>query len=193
MDAISFVLGLSARALRGEKLADLVWTGGAGAAAKTASVALHYVVDAGEVDGFDEGDELVFSRHISASGSSSYRVNGEDVTAEAYAEALESINVSIKKQNFLVFQGDVETIANKNPRDLLRHFEVFSGSLDLKCVLCAAAALLPRGRVALARVRRRRWGAGRTLRWQARRCTMHGRRSPPSTPSARPAPPSARP
>jgi hypothetical protein len=101
MDAVSFVMGLSARALRGKSLADLIWSGGT---AKSATVTLVYVVDDGEVEGLAAGDELTFARHVVASGSSSYRFNGREVTADAYAAHLEAIHVSLKAQNFLVFQ-----------------------------------------------------------------------------------------
>lgn len=46
-------------------------------------------------------------------------------------EALGEIGVLIKARNFLVFQGDVESIARKNPKQLVEMFENISGSADL--------------------------------------------------------------
>ena len=84
--AICFVLGLGARSLRGESLKDLIHARKAagGAPAKTASVSLVYVADEGEVDGEAAGGELVFSRRISASGASTYSVDGVDCAAPKY-------------------------------------------------------------------------------------------------------------
>lgn len=35
-----------------------------------------------------------------------------------------------------LWQGDVESIASKSPKELLKHFELFCGSWDLKYVAC---------------------------------------------------------
>ncbi|EKU21359.1 structural maintenance of chromosome-like protein, partial [Nannochloropsis gaditana CCMP526] len=50
----------------------------------------------------------------------------------AYESTLKSIGVLVKARNFLVFQGDVESIAQKAPKDLTALFEQISGSEDLK-------------------------------------------------------------
>lgn len=69
------------------------------------------------------GDCIKFKRMISGTGVGSYRVNDQDVTSDAYNEVLKSINVLVKARNFLVFQGDVESIAAKAPKDLTQLFE----------------------------------------------------------------------
>ena len=38
----------------------------------------------------------------------------------------------IKARNFLVFQGDIESVASKSPKDLTALIEQVSGSADLK-------------------------------------------------------------
>ena len=135
-DAICFVLGLSAKALRGDTLKDLVHSrpggagrGGGAAAAKSASVSLVFVPSEGE-----SLDERVFSRRISLAGggSSTYSVDGRDVSAADYRKALEDINIFTEARNFLIFQGDVDSVAAKSPRDMLQYFEVFSGSAEWK-------------------------------------------------------------
>jgi structural maintenance of chromosome 1 len=45
---------------------------------------------------------------------------------------LEKENVLVKARNFLVFQGDVETVASQKPKDLTKLIEQVSGSIDLK-------------------------------------------------------------
>ena len=80
----------------------------------------------------DAGEEQRWKRSISSSGASEYRINNRAVTAKQYNEALEAENILIKARNFLVFQGDVESIANQDPKDLTRLIEQISGSLEYK-------------------------------------------------------------
>lgn len=49
-----------------------------------------------------------------------------------YNASLEAINLVVRARNFLVFQGDVESIASMNPKDLTGVFEAICGSGDLK-------------------------------------------------------------
>ncbi|KAF2770020.1 condensin complex component SMC1 [Teratosphaeria nubilosa] len=80
----------------------------------------------------DAGEEQRWKRSITANGQSEYRINNRVVTAKQYNDSLEAENILIKARNFLVFQGDVESIANQNPKDLTRLIEQISGSLDYK-------------------------------------------------------------
>lgn len=50
---------------------------------------------------------------------------------EEYASALEKIGVLMKSKNFLVFQGQVESIAMKNAKERTSMFEEMSRSVDL--------------------------------------------------------------
>lgn len=56
------------------------------------------------------------------------------VTWETYEKRLREIGVLVKARNFLVFQGDVESIASKSPKELTQLFEQISGSDDFKWV-----------------------------------------------------------
>lgn len=80
----------------------------------------------------DAGEEQRWKRTITSTGQSEYRINNRIVTAKQYNESLEAENILIKARNFLVFQGDVESIANQNPRDLTRLIEQISGSGEYK-------------------------------------------------------------
>ena len=80
----------------------------------------------------DAGEEQRWKRSITSAGASEYRINNRTVTAKQYNEALEAENILIKARNFLVFQGDVEAIANQDPKDLTRLIEQISGSQDYK-------------------------------------------------------------
>eukprot|EP00904_Undaria_pinnatifida_P004394 jgi/Undpi1/13956/HiC_scaffold_9.g03607.m1 len=133
MDAISFVLGVQSKHLRSTKLSDLVFRAdGAAPSSRRAMVKVVYMVGEGEVDGLGEGEEVHFSRVISIAGASSYRLNGKEVTWDAYEKRLRSIGVLVKARNFLVFQGDVESIASKSPKELTQLFEQISGADEFK-------------------------------------------------------------
>ena len=68
---------------------------------------------------------------ISTTGASEYKLNDKVVTYSAYNTALVSHNILVKAKNFLVFQGDVEAVAQQSPRELSRLIEQISGSLEL--------------------------------------------------------------
>ena len=100
--------------------------------ATSATVKLVYIVDDGELSGTGGGEEVVFSRTITAKGATHYKVDGKELSWDAYCKVLEEINIVTKARNFLVFQGDVESLASKTSKELLAHFEAFCGSGDLK-------------------------------------------------------------
>lgn len=79
-----------------------------------------------------QGSEIQFSRSISATGVSTYRINGKETTFDAYENFLQKIGVLVKARNFLVFQGDVESVASKSPAELTNLLEQISGSDQLK-------------------------------------------------------------
>ena len=80
----------------------------------------------------EEKNEVRFSRTISNSGSSDYKIDNKTVTFEEYAEKLKQFGILVKARNFLVFQGDIEAVAQKSPKDLTQLFEQLSGSDELK-------------------------------------------------------------
>ncbi|KAK3719468.1 Structural maintenance of chromosomes protein 1B [Vermiconidia calcicola] len=80
----------------------------------------------------DAGEEQRWKRSITSSGASEYRINNRVVNAKQYNESLEAENILIKARNFLVFQGDVENIANQKPNENTRLIEQISGSLEYK-------------------------------------------------------------
>ena len=126
MDAISFVLGVQSAQLRGAALRDLVYSFDLAdrEERRVASVKLVFETE--------EGEEIFFSRHITASGTGEYRVDGRVCTAEEYAERLKTYGILVKARNFLVFQGDIESVASKSPKDLTGLIEQISGSEELK-------------------------------------------------------------
>ncbi|XP_067303132.1 structural maintenance of chromosomes 1A, like [Pseudorasbora parva] len=123
MDAISFVLAEKTSNLRVKTLKDLIHGAPVGKpAANRAFVSMVYQQD--------NGQDLTFSRIIIGS-SSEYRINSKVVGLADYSEELEKLGILIKARNFLVFQGAVESIAMKNPKERTALFEEISRSGEL--------------------------------------------------------------
>ncbi|XP_065161475.1 structural maintenance of chromosomes protein 1A [Atheta coriaria] len=125
MDAISFVMGERTQSLRVKRLSDLIH----GAAinkpiSRSASVTAVFYMD-------DEGSEVAFQRSVQGS-SSEYRINNKIVSSQEYMSDLERLKINVKAKNFLVFQGAVESVAMKNPKEMTALFEEISGSGALK-------------------------------------------------------------
>lgn len=161
MDAISFVLGIKSSFLRSTHLRDLVYRGRVLKTSKIEANGDAVEQTNGGVNGDghasddestqqasqrndpssawvmavyedDAGEEQKWKRTVTSSGQSEYRINNKVVTAGVYNDSLEAENILIKARNFLVFQGDVENIANQTPKDLAKLIEQISGSLDHK-------------------------------------------------------------
>lgn len=127
MDAISFVLGVRTGQLRGAQLKDLIYAYDdreKEQKGRRAFVRLVYLLA--------NGSELHFTRTITNSGGSEYRVDGATVSWDVYNARLRELGILVKARNFLVFQGDVESIASKNPKELTALLEQISGSDELK-------------------------------------------------------------
>lgn len=128
MDAISFVLGVRSAHLRGAQLKDLIYAlddRDKEERGRRASVRLVYNLPG-------TGAELHFTRAITGAGGSEYRIDGRVVTWDDYNAKLRSLGILVKARNFLVFQGDVESIASKNPKELTALLEQIAASDELK-------------------------------------------------------------
>ncbi|RWS29829.1 structural maintenance of chromosomes protein 1A-like protein 2 [Leptotrombidium deliense] len=125
MDAISFVLGEKTSNLRVKKLSELIHGASIGqAVSNTASVTLVY-------EDSNTGRQTRFCRYVVGS-SSDYKIDNNPVTKQDYASKLETLGINVKAKNFLVYQGAVESIAMKNPREITTLFEEISHSNDYK-------------------------------------------------------------
>merc|ERR1719158_2120374 len=78
-----------------------------------------------EIDG--EMVEKKFTRAITGS-SADHKIDGNSIAPKDYLAELEKIGINAKAKNFLVFQGAVESIAMKNPKERTALFEEISGS-----------------------------------------------------------------
>jgi structural maintenance of chromosome 1 len=155
LDALSFGLGLPARFLRAKRLSELIHHEGDGEDAvlvgsldqgqsqsveskaqgvgssvnaltvqQTTKVRLYMEVAAEQT--------ILFERSVSLNGVTSNWVNGQAVSAEDYVAALAQHSILVSARNFLVFQNEVEDIANKSGRALSSLIEEVSGSAELR-------------------------------------------------------------
>lgn len=136
MDAISFVLGVHSSHLRSQNLKDMIYRSEAlkstdempttpgGRSPRRAHVTAVYETS--------QGVEIRFMRSINHDGKSEYRINDQAVPYSQYNTALEKENILVKAKNFLVFQGDVESVASQNPMDLTKLLEQISGSCEYR-------------------------------------------------------------
>ncbi|XP_060044743.1 structural maintenance of chromosomes protein 1B [Erinaceus europaeus] len=123
MDALSFVMGEKPSTLRVKNIQELIHGAHIGKpVSSSASVKIVYVEESEE--------EKTFARIIRG-GCSEYRFNDNLVSRSVYISELEKIGIIVKAQNCLVFQGTVESISMKKPKERTQFFEEISTSGEL--------------------------------------------------------------
>ncbi|XP_060022879.1 structural maintenance of chromosomes protein 1B [Lagenorhynchus albirostris] len=123
MDALSFVMGEKIANLRVKTIQELIHGAHIGKpVSSSASVKIVYVEESGE--------EKTFARTIRG-GCSEYCFNDSPVSRSAYITELEKIGIIVKARNCLVFQGTVESISLKKPKERTQFFEEISTSGEL--------------------------------------------------------------
>ncbi|KAF2351102.1 SMCs flexible hinge, partial [Trinorchestia longiramus] len=124
MDAISFVMGERTSSLRVRRLSDLIHGASIGQPiSRSAQVTAVFELESGV--------EKRFTRTVQGS-SSDHKIDNRIVNSQQYMKELEQLGINVKGKNFLVFQGAVESIAMKNPKERTLLFEELSGSGVLK-------------------------------------------------------------
>uniref|UniRef100_A0A8C8ZFN2 Structural maintenance of chromosomes 1B n=1 Tax=Prolemur simus TaxID=1328070 RepID=A0A8C8ZFN2_PROSS len=123
MDALSFVMGEKTVNLRVKNIQELIHGAHIGKpVSSSASVKIVYVEESGE--------EKTFARIIRG-GCSEFHFNDNIVSRSAYTAELEKIGIIVKARNCLVFQGTVESISMKKPKERTQFFEEISTSGEL--------------------------------------------------------------
>ncbi|CAK1580677.1 unnamed protein product [Parnassius mnemosyne] len=124
MDAVSFVMGEKTSLLRVKRLSDLIHGASINKpVSRSASVTATFVLE--------DMTEKQFQRSVIGQ-SSDHKIDGQTVSVSNYLSELEKLGINVKAKNFLVFQGAVESIAMKNPKERTALFEEISGSGVLK-------------------------------------------------------------
>ncbi|XP_039090433.1 structural maintenance of chromosomes protein 1B [Hyaena hyaena] len=123
MDALSFVMGEKIANLRVKNIQELIHGAHIGKpVSSSASVKIVYVEESGE--------EKTFTRIIRG-GCSEFHFGDNPVSRSAYVAELEKIGIIVKARNCLVFQGAVESISMKKPKERTQFFEEISTSGEL--------------------------------------------------------------
>ncbi|KAM6214656.1 structural maintenance of chromosomes protein 1B isoform 2-T2 [Rhynchocyon petersi] len=123
MDALSFVMGEKIANLRVKHIQELIHGAHIGKpVSSSASVKIVYVEE--------NGEEKKFARIIRG-GSSEFHFDDKLVSRSAYLAELEKIGILVKARNCLVFQGTVESISMKKPKERTKFFEEISTSGEL--------------------------------------------------------------
>ncbi|XP_024435286.1 structural maintenance of chromosomes protein 1B isoform X1 [Desmodus rotundus] len=123
MDALSFVMAEKIANLRVKRIQELIHGAHVGKpVSPSASVKIVYVEESGE--------EKTFARIIRG-GCSEFRFDDSPVSRSAYVAELEKIGVIVKARSCLVFQGTVESISMKKPKERTQFFEEISTSGEL--------------------------------------------------------------
>uniref|UniRef100_A0A8C4UQH5 Structural maintenance of chromosomes protein n=1 Tax=Falco tinnunculus TaxID=100819 RepID=A0A8C4UQH5_FALTI len=122
MDAVSFVMCEKTSNLRVKSVRDLIHGAHVGKpVSSTASVKMVYCEE--------DGEEKAFSRVIRGS-CSDFFFNDMSVSRSTYIAELEKVGILVKARNFLIFQGTVESIALKKPKERTQFFEQISNSWE---------------------------------------------------------------
>ncbi|XP_005886084.1 PREDICTED: structural maintenance of chromosomes protein 1B isoform X1 [Myotis brandtii] len=123
MDALSFVMGEKTANLRVKHIQELIHGAHIGKPVSSfASVKIVYVEE--------NGEEKTFTRIIRG-GCSEFRFDDNPVSRSTYIAELEKIGIIVKARNCLVFQGTVESISMKKPKERTQFFEEISTSGEL--------------------------------------------------------------
>eukprot|EP00397_Hematodinium_sp_SG-2012_P003538 GEMP01003546.1.p1 GENE.GEMP01003546.1~~GEMP01003546.1.p1 ORF type:complete len:1264 (+),score=303.90 GEMP01003546.1:177-3968(+) len=134
MDALSFVLGIQAKHLRGERLIDLVYRREEESVdnlERSAMVMIVFVMPGGV-------QRMHVGRIINSKGESQYKFGVgnppklKNIDFEGLQTQLKTVNIYVRARNFLVFQGDVMDLARRQGQELTRIIETISGSDALK-------------------------------------------------------------
>merc|ERR1712223_1896807 len=113
-------MGEKTNSLRVKRLSDLIHGASINrAVSNRASVSAIFSME--------DSTEKTFTRSIIGS-SAEHRIDNDVVSSQQFHKELENIGINVNAKNFLVFQGAVESIAMKNPKERTALFEEISGS-----------------------------------------------------------------
>lgn len=133
MDALSFVLGTSATALRGRKPADFINRASNKSECSVTLVLRHGAATADTSAGaVPDATEMKLTRTVNAKGQITVAFNGKPIEDKEFSDVLRKLGISARTNTFLVFQHEVEAMAQRKPRELTEMIEQISGSAEYK-------------------------------------------------------------
>ncbi|XP_031773028.1 structural maintenance of chromosomes protein 1A-like [Apis florea] len=124
MDAISFVMGESAKSLRVKKFNELIYGAyGEISMAHRAYVTAVFTLEDNSIKSFTRTVYHTFCE---------YKINDQVVVVQLYLSELRKLNLNVKAKNFLIFQGAIDSTILKTPKEYTNLFEEISNSIELK-------------------------------------------------------------
>ncbi len=125
IDGMVFVLGeLSAKSIRAEKSANLIFNGGkTGSAMKEAEVSIFFDNEKREFP--IDSDEVKISRFVRQNGQSIYRINDEKRTRQQVLELIKAAKISASHN--IISQGDIIAMAEMKPEERRKIIEEVAG------------------------------------------------------------------
>jgi structural maintenance of chromosome 1 len=121
MDALSFVLGANATVLRSTNVQDFI-----NRKAKKQECSVTLVLRQ------SSGSELALMRAVDAKGAVKVFVDGHPVSEKEFGVVLKKAKIGSRINTFLVFQHEVDAVAQKKAKDLTELIEEVSTSGELK-------------------------------------------------------------
>ncbi|OAD60429.1 Structural maintenance of chromosomes protein 1A, partial [Eufriesea mexicana] len=124
MDAISFVMGEKARNLRVKQFTELIYGAPGG-------VPIEHRAYVTAVFVLEDKSFKSFTRSI-CHNSCEYKIDDQVISTQLYISELKKLNLNINAKNFLIFQGAIDSITTKTPKEYTHMFEEISNSIELK-------------------------------------------------------------
>lgn len=128
IDAMLFVFGRRAKALRHNKLSELLHNSAAYPDVRSAAVTVYFreIIDTGEREAeyeVVERSEFEVCRRAFRNNTSKYFLNGKEVKMAEVVLLLKGKGVDLDNNRFLILQGEVEQIAMMKPKGVGAHEE----------------------------------------------------------------------
>lgn len=133
MDALSFVLGTSATALRGRKPSDFI-NRNSGKTECSVTLVLRHGPASSTAAATTDATEMKLTRTVNIKGQISVAFNGRPIEDKEFSEVLRKLGISARTNTFLVFQHEVEAMAQRKPKELTEMIEQISGSIEYKAL-----------------------------------------------------------
>ncbi|MBU1975615.1 MAG: chromosome segregation protein SMC [Nanoarchaeota archaeon] len=126
LDALCFVLGKSsAKGLRAEKSANLIYNGGKKKKPAKDGIVSIYFDNSNKVFP-DEGEEIKISRIIRQTGASVYKINDKTMTRQQVLDMLSMVKINPDGHN-IILQGDITHLIEMTPNERRQIVEEIAG------------------------------------------------------------------
>ena len=116
MDALTFVLGRRSSALRSDKLQNLIFNGSHGKKQRNETSVSLVIDNKNHIIPNIEEDEVILTRKVTRSGSSTYKINAHADSKQQIEKVLDAINVISDGHN-IIKQGDITKIINMKSKE----------------------------------------------------------------------------